>query len=47
MSPIVRQLGPQPLGQQTREGWQATIDHLGSLGLLQRPVTVDEVMVPG
>jgi ABC-type nitrate/sulfonate/bicarbonate transport system substrate-binding protein len=45
MAAIVRQLGPPPLDQQTREGWQATIDHLGSLGLLRRPVTVDEVAV--
>ena len=43
MAVIVRQLGRQPLGQQTREGWQATIDQLGRLGLLSRPVTPDEV----
>jgi ABC-type nitrate/sulfonate/bicarbonate transport system substrate-binding protein len=43
MSVIVRQLGQQPLGQQTRVGWQATIDQLARLGLLQRPVTPDEV----
>jgi ABC-type nitrate/sulfonate/bicarbonate transport system substrate-binding protein len=43
MSVIVRQLGRQPLGQQTREGWRATIEQLARLGLLQRPVTPDEV----
>lgn len=43
MSVIVRQLGQQPLGQQTRQGWQATIQQLAQLGLLQRPVTPDEV----
>ncbi|MGE4078609.1 MAG: ABC transporter substrate-binding protein [Reyranella sp.] len=43
MSVIVRQLGHQPLGQQTREGWQATVDQLARLGLLARPVTPDEV----
>ena len=40
---VVRQLGQQPLGQQTREGWQATIEQLARLGLLKRPVTPDEV----
>jgi ABC-type nitrate/sulfonate/bicarbonate transport system substrate-binding protein len=43
MAAVVRQLGRQPLGQQTRLGWQATLDQLGTLGLLHRPVTVDEV----
>jgi ABC-type nitrate/sulfonate/bicarbonate transport system substrate-binding protein len=42
---VVRELGGPPLGQQTRDGWQATIDHLGGLGLLSRPVTVDEVAI--
>ena len=44
---IVRHLGPPPLGRQTREGWQATLDHLGALGLLRRPITVDEVAILG
>ena len=43
MSVVVRQLGQQPLGQQTREGWRATIEQLTRLGLLSRPVTPDEV----
>lgn len=43
MAVIVRQLGQQPLGQQTREGWQATINQLARRGLLTRPVTPDEV----
>jgi hypothetical protein len=38
----VRQFGPPPLDQQ---GWQATIDHLGALSLLQRPATIDEVAI--
>jgi ABC-type nitrate/sulfonate/bicarbonate transport system substrate-binding protein len=43
MAVIVRELGRQPLGQQTRVGWQATIDQLNRLGLLARPVTVNEI----
>ena len=45
MGIVVRELGPPPLGRQTREGWQATIDHLSRLGLLARPVTADEVAI--
>lgn len=32
-----------PAGEQTREGWQTTLNTLGRLGLLKRPVTVEEV----
>ena len=42
---VARALGPPPIGRQTREGWQATLATLTSLGLLARPVTVDEVAI--
>jgi ABC-type nitrate/sulfonate/bicarbonate transport system substrate-binding protein len=42
---VGRELGPPPLGTQTPSGWQATLDHLARLGLLARPVTVDEVAI--
>lgn len=42
---VVRELGSPPIGQQTSQGWQATIDHLGRLSLLHRPVTVEEVAI--
>jgi ABC-type nitrate/sulfonate/bicarbonate transport system substrate-binding protein len=45
MGIVARELGAPPLGRQTREGWQATIDHLTRLGLLARPVSADEVAV--
>lgn len=45
MADVARQLGAPPLGGQTRAGWQATLATLGKLGLLQRPVTVDEVAI--
>jgi NitT/TauT family transport system substrate-binding protein len=44
-SEIVRHLGPPPLGRQTREGWQATLDHLDKLGLLHRPMAVADVAI--
>ncbi|MCF8534361.1 MAG: ABC transporter substrate-binding protein [Reyranella sp.] len=45
MADVARELGAPPLGGQTRAGWQATLATLGKLGLLQRPVTVEEVAI--
>lgn len=45
MADVARQLGAPSLGTQTRAGWQATLATLGKLGLLQRPVTVEEVAI--
>ena len=45
MADVARQLGTPPVGVQTREGWQATLATLTDLGLLARPVTVDEVAI--
>ena len=42
---VARALGQPPIGGQTREGWQATLATLTGLGLLARPVTVDEVAI--
>lgn len=43
MRVVAQQLGQGPIGQQTEAGWSQTLQTLGSLGLLKRPVTVDEV----
>jgi ABC-type nitrate/sulfonate/bicarbonate transport system substrate-binding protein len=40
---VAQLLGKGPVGQQTTQGWQDTIKTLGDLGLLAKPVTVDEV----
>ena len=45
MATVSQQLSGPPTGQQTRAGWEATIKTLESLGLLARPVTVDEVAI--
>jgi NitT/TauT family transport system substrate-binding protein len=42
---VASQLSPAPVGGQTRQGWQETIDLLSSLKLLAKPVTVDEVAI--
>ncbi|MFI5000006.1 MAG: ABC transporter substrate-binding protein [Reyranellales bacterium] len=42
---VAQQLAPAPVGGQTRQGWADTIKTLTELGLLARPVTVDEVAV--
>jgi ABC-type nitrate/sulfonate/bicarbonate transport system substrate-binding protein len=47
MAIVSQQLGTPPLGSQTRRGWQDTLDTLSSLGLLAKPVTVDEVAILG
>lgn len=45
MVSIQLQLGPPPIGGQTKAGWQDTINLLSSLNLLARPVAVDEVAI--
>jgi ABC-type nitrate/sulfonate/bicarbonate transport system substrate-binding protein len=45
ISDVAHALGQPPIGGQTREGWQATLATLTGLGLLARPVTVDEVAI--
>ncbi len=45
MAAVSQQLNPPPIGTQTRAGWEETIKTLSSLGLLARPVTVDEVAI--
>lgn len=45
MADVARQLGAPPVGGQTRAGWQKTLATLGSLGLLQQPVTPGEVAI--
>jgi ABC-type nitrate/sulfonate/bicarbonate transport system substrate-binding protein len=45
MVSVAQQLAPPPVGGQTRQGWEATINTLTALGLLARPITVDEVAI--
>lgn len=45
MATVALQLSTPPTGQQTRDGWAATIKTLDELGLLARQVSVDEVAV--
>jgi ABC-type nitrate/sulfonate/bicarbonate transport system substrate-binding protein len=45
MVSVAQQLSPAPVGGQTRQGWQDTIDLLTTLKLLAKPVTVDEVAI--
>ena len=45
MVSVSQQLGPPPVGAQTRNGWQDTINLLSSLKLLPKPVTVDDVAI--
>jgi len=45
MAAVSQQLNPPPVGGQTRAGWEETIRTLSSLGLLAKPVTVDEVAI--
>jgi ABC-type nitrate/sulfonate/bicarbonate transport system substrate-binding protein len=42
---VSQQLSGPPTGQQTRAGWEATIKTLETLGLLAKPITVDEVAI--
>ncbi|WP_296321143.1 ABC transporter substrate-binding protein [Reyranella sp.] len=45
MATVSQQLSGPPTGQQTRAGWEATISTLDALGLLAKPVTVDDVAI--
>ena len=45
MATVSLQLAGPPTGMQTRAGWQATLDTLQSLGLLAKPITVDDVAI--
>lgn len=45
MATVSQQLSGLPTGQQTRAGWEATIKTLEQLGLLAKPVTVDDVAI--
>ena len=45
MATVSQQLSGPPTGQQTRAGWEATINTLETLGLLAKPITVDEVAI--
>lgn len=45
MATVSQQLSGPPTGQQTRAGWQATIGTLETLGLLAKPITVDDVAI--
>ena len=45
MANVSLQLAGPPTGVQTRAGWQATIDTLQSLGLLAKPITVEDVAI--
>ena len=42
---VSQQLSGPPTGQQTRAGWEATINTLEALGLLAKPITADEVAI--
>src|SRR5262245_2148432 len=42
---VSQQLAGPPTGVQTRAGWQATLDTLQTLGLLAKPITVDDVAI--
>ena len=45
MVSVAQQLSPAPVGGQTRQGWEATLKTLEGLGLLAKPITVDEVAI--
>lgn len=45
MATVSQQLSGPPTGLQTRAGWEATIKTLEQLGLLAKPVTVDDVAI--
>ncbi|UYN96319.1 MAG: ABC transporter substrate-binding protein [Enhydrobacter sp.] len=43
MVTVAQQLGHPPIGVQTRDGWDKTLKLLGSLDLLAKPITVEEI----
>ncbi|MBX9945846.1 MAG: ABC transporter substrate-binding protein [Reyranella sp.] len=45
MATVSQELSGPPTGVQTRAGWEATIATLETLGLLAKPITVDEVAI--
>ena len=45
MVTVAQQLSPPPTGQQTRAGWESTLKTLEQLGLLAKPITVDDVAI--
>lgn len=45
MATVSQQLSGPPTGQQTRAGWESTIATLEALGLLAKPITVDDVAI--
>lgn len=45
MTTVSQQLSGPPTGQQTRAGWEATIKTLDQLGLLDKPITPDDVAI--
>jgi ABC-type nitrate/sulfonate/bicarbonate transport system substrate-binding protein len=45
MATVSQQLSGPPTGQQTRAGWEATIKTLDQLGLLDKPITPDDVAI--
>lgn len=45
MATVSQQLSGPPTGIQTRAGWEATIKTLDELGLLAKPITVEEVAI--
>ena len=45
MVKVAQQLAGPPTGQQTRAGWEATLKTLTQLGLLAKPITVEDVAI--
>lgn len=45
MATVSQQLSGPPTGQQTRAGWEATLGTLETLGLLAKPITVEDVAI--
>jgi len=46
LAEVSKLLGPGSVGEQTKEGWTDSINTLQSLGLLAKPISIDEVMAP-
>ena len=45
MQIVARQLGTGEMGEQTEDGWQATLQTMADLELLDGDVTITDVMV--